>query len=494
MRPYWQPEPGGPPPPHPGRAVKLPVGVVRWTNPTPTLTVIVKLTLSYGPGAELSDGAIWAEPISPQPPLSASRYDGDPALGKLVYPSDFVPFKKRADILVRGHAYAHSAPRSALAERTAIRAGFSVDELSREITVVAAGGTDRIPLTPEHIRDERDAAVADPVGPIASPLVVAPKRWHPLDFDYTAYQAASTLQRPVTIEPDAIIVLRRLSPRAEEVTVLLPNIVPRVFVDLPGSNEKAELEMDCDTLFIDTGAETCTLVFRGDLTVESIETPRRRRMAVSLEYKPDERDMEEILRERPRGLFYYAVEPEDVLPDAPPVPETSELQMARDETWGYHLPPLPSMPLSQYSRVSAELAEGRESRPDVLRKHGIDEEDWSLEERAWPAILTQYGAQNGAAFAKEAGRVAVAAQDALASPDEEAQTLADYARVTVLVERLGTSKGLAQAKMSLPAWLRMKRRFRARTANNKQAKAELKKLIAAERTLAGLALPQAEKG
>lgn len=168
--------------------------------------------------------------------------------------------------------------------------------------------------------------------------------------------------------------------------------------------------------------------------------------------------------------------------------------MARDETWGYHLPPLPSMPLSQYSRVSAELAEGRESRPDVLRKHGIDEEDWSLEERAWPAILTQYGAQNGAAFAKEAGRVAVAAQDALASPDEEAQTLADYARVTVLVERLGTSKGLAQAKMSLPAWLRMKRRFRARTANNKQAKAELKKLIAAERTLAGLALPQAEKG
>jgi hypothetical protein len=493
IRPYWRAEPGGPPPPHPGREIVLPVGVVRWNNPTPTLSVVVKLTLSFGPDAERTEDAVWAEPVDPQPPLSGTQWNGDASLGKLVYPTDFVPFKKRADVLVSGHAYGEPpAPKGGLGEPeiTRIRAGFAVDELTRTFTAVARGNTDRVALTPGQIKDRDEVGAADPTGPMPAPFVIAPQRWHKLDFDYTAYNAASLLQQPPILEPDAIIRLTRLSSRAEERIILLPNLVPRVFVQPPESHSLGELEMDCDMLFIDTDAETCTLLFRGDMPVDSVETPRRNRVVVSLEYVPDARDMEDILRELPRGLFFYAVEAGDVVPGAPPVPShSSELQMARYETWGYPLAPLPTLPLAKYTTVSVELAEGSEGRAEVLRKHGIGDEDWTLEERAWSQILAQQGAAERGALATEAGRLTVEAQERFATPGEAERTLADFARVAVLVERLGTTRGLAEAKLSRPAWLRMGRRFRAATARDKTKKADLARLLEAERSKAAAALP-----
>lgn len=491
----WRPVPGGPPPPHPGRPIRLPVGVVRWNNPSPTLSVVVKLTLTFAPGVEESveDGerAVWAEPVDPQPGLSGTRWDGEPALGKLVHPTDFVPFKRRADVLVTGHAYAHGdAGARPDAARTVIRASLSVDAWSRDVVAVAGASTDRIPLLPGYLKGRDEASAADPTGPIASPLVVHPRRWHDPEFDFLRYNAASPLQRPPSIEPDAILQLVRLSPREEERTVLLPNLLPRVIVRPPDGGDPFELDMDCDTLAIDTDAETCTLLFRGDMPVESVETPRRRRLVVSLERGDDVRSLDDILRELPRGLFHHAVEVEDVTPGAAAPPANpDELRAARAASRGYPVPPLPTLPLARYTAVRAELAEGRASRADVLRAHGVDEEDWALEERAWPHALAGQGASEGAALSAEAGRLAVEAQDALAAPDEAERTLADFARTLVLVERLGTTRGLAEARMSVPAWLRMKRRFRLLTSRDPDAKGELSRLLRAERGKAAAALP-----
>lgn len=491
----WEASVKGPPPPHPGREIALPVGVVRWNSPTPSISLVVKLTYSYGPHAEVAeDGAIWAEPVDPQPPLSGTLWDGDPALGQLAYPTDFVPFKARADILLKGHAYPHAEIRPE-ATRTVIQAGFSVDNLSRTFSVVASEATDRIPLTPPHIRDKDDARPADPVGPIASPFVITPKRWHKGDFDYAAYNAASSSQQPPVIEPDAIITLTRLSERAAERKILLPNLVPRVFVNTPLIAGMFEVDMDCDMLLLDTDAETITLLFRGDLFVEGVETKRRHRVIVSLEHTGDERDMEDILRELPRGVFHYAFEPEDALPDAPPLPaSSSELTMERNETLGYPLAPPPSVSLAQYATISAELAEKRDSRVEVLRKHGIDPELWTLEERAWTDILARQGSADGGALTKEAGRLKLEAQDKLATPEESERTLADFARISALVERLGTSRGLAEAQLSVPAWLRMGRRFRGIVGRDKAKKAELTRLLEAERGKTARALSQGERG
>jgi hypothetical protein len=491
----WEASVKGPPPPHPGREIALPVGVVRWNCPTPSISLVVKLTYSYGPHAEVAeDGAIWAEPVDPQPPLSGTIWDGDPSLGQLAHPTDFVPFKARADILIKGHAYAHEEVRPE-ATRTVIQAGFSVDNASRTFAAAAAGATDRIPLLPAHIRDKDDARPADPVGPIASPLAVAPRRWHKLDFDYALYNSASVSQQPPVIEPDAIIKLTRLSERAAERKILLPNLVPRVFVRPPMVMGMIEVDMDCDTLLLDTDAETITLLFRGDIFVEGVETQRRYRVVVSLERADDERDMDDIVRELPRGVFHYAIEADDVKPDAPPVPSTSsELIMERNETLGYPLAPLPSVSLAEYAAISAELAEKRERRPEVLRKHGMEPDMWTLEERAWTEILAQRGSADGGALTKEAGRLKLEAQDRLATPAEAERTLADYARVAALVEKLGTTRGLAEASMSVPEWMRMGRRFRAIVGRDKAKKAELNDLLEAERGEAALALPQGERG
>jgi hypothetical protein len=173
-----------------------------------------------------------------------------------------------------------------------------------------------------------------------------------------------------------------------------------------------EIAMDCDTLHIDTDRETMTLLFRGDTPIEAMDTTMIGRLVVSLEHKDRPRSVSEIFRELPRGMFFYAAEPDDVAPDAPPIPETSaELTMARYETWGHERAPDPALSLEAYAQVSAELGEKREARAAILERHGLDEDGWTLEERAWAEVLADTGAENDGAFADELGRLLVAARE-----------------------------------------------------------------------------------
>jgi hypothetical protein len=402
-------------PPGPGRALRLPVGVLRWSAPTPTLTVIVKVTLTFDRACETVDDATWAELAPEQPPLSGTRLLA-PGSQDLAHPTDFVPFKRHADVLLTGHAYAPLRPSAAGlgAALTQIDAGFSVDRLSRVFALTAPGAHARLPLGSELRRSghgHEGVEIVDPVGPIASPDVVAPQRWHDKNFDFTRYNAASKLQRVPSVEPDAIIRLIHLSPRAEELKILLPSLAPRVLMSPSYGDSNVEIEMDCDTLVIDTDRETMTLLFRGDHEIESVDTTMVGRLVVSLESTHRERSIGDILRELPHGMFFYAAEPEDMIPDAPPIPDVSaELTMARYETWGHERAPDPTLSLERYAQVSAELAEKRETRAKVLQRHDLDEDRWTLEERAWAEILAEKGAENDGAFADELSRHLVAAR------------------------------------------------------------------------------------
>ena len=404
-------------PPGPGRALRLPVGVLRWNAPTPTLTVIVKVTLTFGRACEMDDDATWAELAPEQPPLSGTRLLA-PGSPDLAHPTDFVPFKRHADVLLTGHAYAPRSPSAAGlgASMTQIDAGFSVDRLSRVFALAAPGAHARLPLGSELRRSGEGIEIVDPVGPFASPDVVAPQRWHDKDFDFTRYNAASKLQRLPSVEPDAIIRLIHLSPRAEELKILLPGLAPRVLMSPSYGDSNVEVAMDCDTLAIDTDRETMTLLFRGDLAIESVDTTMVGRLVVSLESTHRERSLGDILRELPHGMFFYAAEPEDMIPDAPPIPEVSaELTMARYETWGHERAPDPTLSLERYAQVSAELGAKREARATVLTRHDLDEDRWTLEERAWAEILAEKGAENDGAFANELSRHMIAAKARLAA-------------------------------------------------------------------------------
>jgi hypothetical protein len=388
--------------------------------------VIVKVTLTFGRDCEVTGDAQWAELAPAQAPL-AGTVELAPATPfttvasfttgarELAYPTDFVPFKRHADVLLTGHAYAPLRP-SAVglgAPTTRIDAGFSVDRLSRAFALVAPGAHARLPLGPAALRDRDGRGGVDPVGPIASPDVLAPQRWHDQAFDFTRYNAASPLQRLPRVEPDAIVSLTHLSPRAEELRILLPGLAPRVLMNPSYGSATVEIAMDCDTLHIDTDRETMTLLFRGDTAIESMDTTMLGRLVVSLEREDRPRSVSEIFRELPRGMFFYAAEPEDVAQSTTSsIPETSaELMMARYETWGHERAPDPALSLEAYAEVTAELAAKREARADILARRGLDEDGWTLEERAWAEILADIGAENDGAFADELGRLLVAARE-----------------------------------------------------------------------------------
>jgi len=387
------------------------VGVLRWNAPTPTLTVIVKVTLTYGVGCEPIGDAFWAELAPEQPPLAITH--------ELTHPSDFVPFKRHADILLTGHAYAPLRPSAAGlgASMTQIDAGFSVDRLARDFALAAPGAHARLPLAGELRRSGDGMVIVDPVGPMSSPDALAPQRWHDQDFDFTRYNTASPIQRLPSIEPDAIIRLTHLSPRSEELKILLPGLAPRVLMNPSYGDSTAEIAMDCDTLWIDTDRETMTLVFRGDIEIASFDTTMVGRLVVSLESVRHERSVFDIFRDLPHGMFFYAVEPEDLAPDAAPIPKvTAELKMARYETWGHVRAPDPALSLSLFALISAELASKREPRAKVLARHDLDDDRWTLEERAWAEILAEKGAENDGAFAEELSRHMIAARARLAAP------------------------------------------------------------------------------
>ena len=89
------------------------VGVVRWLDPEPTLTVIAKLTLSYYAGKDAPQvAAISTEQKSLT--LGRALKEGDEA----IYPSDFVPRKAAADVLLVGHAFSER-PAKAVTSRPA---------------------------------------------------------------------------------------------------------------------------------------------------------------------------------------------------------------------------------------------------------------------------------------------------------------------------------------------------------------------------------------
>lgn len=469
--------------PGPGRAVRVPVGVLAWNAPAPKLSVIVKLTLTYGPTCEVTDDATWAELTPVQAPLSGTVMLA-PGSSSLVYPSDFVPVKERADILIVGHAYAPLRPSTAGLGGTTTRidAGFSVDELDRDFSLVARGLAEKIPIAAEHFDDRGGTVSTDPTGPIASSRVLAPARFHDEAFDFTRYNAASPLQRPKTIAPDSLIRLRHLSPRAEERTILLPNLAPRVLWNARGYEALAEIDMTCDTLLLDTDSETITLLFRGAIEVESEAARLVSRLIVSLEHVARPRSTDDIIRELPRGMFFYARWPEDVEPDAIPVPETTpELTMARYGSWGHPRGPDPVIPLDLYAVISAELGEKKEPRADTLARHGLDEDDWTIEERAWSSTMASASAEDDGALLVEFAQLLVAAQEDLGTPQESKITLADYARLLVAMEREPPARVLHAARMTLPAWMRLDRRFGGAARADGDVRAELDRLLEEER-------------
>ena len=427
----------------PGR---LPVGIVRWHGPRPRLSVIIKATFAF---PREDDGLLTL--ADEQEPLSTGTLvESDNVLGgsaQIAYPNDFVPLKSAADVLVTGSA--HTSPAS-----TRIDAAVRIGAWARSFSVSAGRAEEAIPLTAPYLwTPDDETAETSATKRVATP---DPDFIHADDFEYQHFNAAPLAQRLPEIPFDATIELFSLSlaPHAPTRALRLPDLRPIVYVE-HDDNRVERYDPVIDTLWIDVENERCVVVFREDFRVDSTSAPDVDRILIGVADREIER--EELLPLLPRVAPRFAVEATVATAEAVDEDEADELQMARYATW--REAPAPAIPFEKYAGVSAELAEKREPRAAVLRRHGFDEDTWTIEERAWLGELSR-GAVEHEGAAEDFGARYIVAQDAAAGAGEAEWTLADYAELTGALEQANDiQKVLTRRGLTMGAYQRIDRRW-----------------------------------
>jgi hypothetical protein len=361
----------------------LPVGVLRFEAIAPRLVIIAKATLEYDEPEE-GEGPVAARLSDTHIPLSiGQKSEIYGALEEeLAYASDFVPSKAGTDVTLVGHARRLPGAPLLAPGFTRIDVKLALDNWSRQISAVAGGVTDRLPLTGAYVRSVDGVTAARPFGPIAR---VLPQLRPGEAIDPRHFNAAPPEQRLLHVADDVAIAMEGLSPRAARVAIALPAVAPRVLVDrrLGG---RVSLWLQRDTIWIDADARRIALVWRGSIPLLSLNATEVERLVVSLEDVRAPRSNDEILRQLPRGAFFYATEPGDLEAGAEPVPRRDPtLEAARYRTWAHPEAPDPVLPLEDFMALSPALAARGAERERALGQAGLDEYGMLLEQRAWAA-------------------------------------------------------------------------------------------------------------
>ncbi|MDI1476397.1 DUF2169 domain-containing protein [Polyangium sp. y55x31] len=297
------------------------------------LTVIVKATFVVEPGE--CKLAPEQEPVHEEDEF----WNGDPARS-VVTPSDKVPYKPRADVMLVGHAYAPGKqPVRSMMTRLVVGAldksievwcdrGFRVQDgqllegprfskmpLRWER---AAGGPETnnpagmrfdaapdaygmvpIPnLQPPGMFVSKRSDTFSPVGygPVGAAWparkqrlgrlagTFSPAGWEtrplPEGMDPGYFQAAPPDQQVTEIRPNERIVLEGLHPEHARVVTSLPGVRPSVVV-VRATGEREEVQLVADTLWIDTDRGMCCVVWRGRIGLRSADEAGR--IAVRME-------------------------------------------------------------------------------------------------------------------------------------------------------------------------------------------------------------------
>ncbi|MCC6556392.1 MAG: DUF2169 domain-containing protein [Polyangiaceae bacterium] len=437
----------------------LPVGVILWAGPSPRLGIVVKVTFQYGEGE--------VRPAPVQEPLSRGEPSGLPGAAphELCAPDDFVPRKAEVDVLVTGHAFA-AEPSAAIGG--ALRLGG----LARPFVVRAGAPSCSIPLAAAYL------APGEPMGP--QPIATHDEqRLYEQGFDFGVFNAAPGCQRIAELPPDARIVLEGLTRGRDRAEVALPGLAPVVSVSRGASPDEGVV-LRCDTLWIDASRELVALVWRGDVDASDAAGDVSR-IVVSLERSGAERAPEDRLAATQRGRFGFAERASDVEGGQAPAgeEERARIELARYQTWASRAPP-PRMPLADYVRLAALLAEQPAARGAALARHDLDEDRYAIEERAWLEKMARAAGEGDVTLADEYSRLYAEAQEEIAAPVE--LDLAAYADLLVELDDADDPAAVLRDRgLSVPQWMRVDRRWTERAESDAAAAAELDAAVAAAR-------------
>jgi len=282
------------------------------------LTVACKATYEMLPGASR---------LAPdQDPLNETdNYWNDDERRSLHAASDLAPFKRRADVILVGHAYAPGGqPVSSLLARLVVGSVNKAIEVRADRTWTqdgalldgprfvkmslrwekAAGGPDT--SNPVGMRPD---ARPDPYGRVAVPNLEPPgfylaqpgqaippvgfgpiapwwpTRWEklyrraglwdyrtwaerplPEDIDAAFFNVAPPDQQIDEIRSDERIVMENLHAEHARLVTSLPGLAPRAVVERAGAASQ-DLRLRCDTLWVDTDRGVCSVVWRGQVAL-----------------------------------------------------------------------------------------------------------------------------------------------------------------------------------------------------------------------------------
>lgn len=435
---YAQPTP-------PDGAAPLPVGIVPFRAPEPRLSVIVKVTCSLHENPDGSRSFIRSdkqEPLSlPVPSMLAGA-----SMDDLAYPGDFVPRKAAMDALVTGHAYS-------VQPTGQINVEFHIGSVSRVFCTRASGAATMLPLTPPYLRGPDGFSPAESIAARGAPAI---SDEHPADFDYSVYNAAPPTQRANELPRNGKMFFRGLVPATEYVEAICPTITPHAVL-VSAHESHIDVPLQCDTLWYDSDRSIAVFVFRGDVQLIPPDVFDLRHVIVWADEHHARRSVDDVRKDLPRGVFGFTVAAGDLAGGEPPG-DPAEIELVRYST--FDVSPEPTLSLEQYAAISAELAEGKPKRDEVLRRHRLDEDRWLLEERAILGGMAEAAVKQDTAMAVRYGELFMAAQDALAEPWENDQSVDDYVDMKAEMEVRGDpQRVLAERQMRLAPWLRLERRM-----------------------------------
>lgn len=396
------------------------------------LTVICKATFDLQP----EESPLAAEQDEP---LANDEYWNDSPQGSLRLASDYVPFKRGADVLVIGSAY---APR--ILPEWPFRARLQVDEKIDKIIDIhgdrvwtkdekliespcpprislrwerAGGGPGtenpvgvfpvhmleigqprKVPnFEPPRARLARPSDIIPPAGfgPIApfwpqrknlidpSEGDWDPARWSekPLasHVDASFFQVAPLDQRLEQLTGDERIQLENLHPHHSRFSTRLAPIFPRAVIQ---KSNKVTLDLDLrrDTLVIDTDRAVATLTWRASIPLAYAEE------WVRVEITTAKKPKLSTNSNTSTSTIALGWEEYSGRPSSPALPFLMQELSNRPR-----LDPA-TVPIERYATILAELNEGRATRFRILETHVLTNDDWTNIDAYWKKAIDDDGA------------------------------------------------------------------------------------------------------
>lgn len=454
-------------------------------------TIAVKTTASFARGEGSRRKASYVAP--PPWTVQAPRPDDDRQL-----PDELVPHRPLTDVILVGHV---ALAEPAEGDRIEQSAAVCIDGLDASF-VIRAERAGRVPLRAPWLSSMAMAEARVGAGATPDPMKLGPLFSD--GFDFGVFQSAAPSMQLEEITCPMTIGLFGLDAQQDELVVELPDLLPHVLVDWAEPDRPIqEVPLIPDTVVVDLDASTVSVVWRGN--VEAARGLREiDRLLVGFAEQADWRDhgFGLVLRELSRGTFFRVWDRSDVVEGVePPLLTREEREMARHEAMGYPLGSQATLTLEEHARIAAELLDapvdahgsrgfseptigGNAGRAAVLKRYGMDEFAWGLEERSLAERLATIPPSEGSIH--QAWASAMEAALAVRSrPEEEAVIAPDYADLRVQLERGAPGPALEAARLSLGSWIRIDRKWQRKMEEDPLVRAEIDARMQRERDRLG---------